>query len=566
MLQDHSSRWSAAASPGGLIGLVLTILSIIALVAAALGLTDRFRIALDEVILYPVFGVAALATLLLIYLLISYATIGYRMDAETLTITWGLSAVRIPYEQIEAVDPADEVLGEQNTGWMPFWPGYYVGTRNTDIGSVRVIATLPPRRQILISRSNGEHIAISPERPLLFMEELARWHYAYYQSLDLEESPIAERPVAAREQAPVADVSDAEQSGIGPDPYPAQREEPGAWQQAPAGPTSLSPDDVGEPQPEPYTEPPYQQAEPERSPVPAYEPEPPQQAPVAPEPVFGTPSATDRPSTPEVEPAYRRDLEPEPEPAPQAPPAPEPVFGTSMPADQEPGSAQRFGAVRPEVAASHSAEDSAQSPGQTELEEQETEPLEVWFPERPPERTPDLHGSYQQFVDAGWTSEQQSVRARNQAAATQFSPPKPVILPEGVPRSEVLQPLTRVYRSEQPSTSPAIRPMLHRDPVALSFIGVGLATTVAMTLYILVQYDDIPPSLTLHWNVDGLPGRVGEPQEIWTLPLIAVMVLIANVGLAWSIAQFDRFAARLMLSSTLIVHAVTWVALLMILE
>ena len=94
----------------------------------------------------------------------------------------------------------------------------------------------------------------------------------------------------------------------------------------------------------------------------------------------------------------------------------------------------------------------------------------------------------------------------------------------------------------------------------------GFLGTAVMSLYILVQYQDIPPSLTLHWNVDGLPGRIGEPREIWILPTITGLVLIANIGLAWSVALFDRFAARLMLGSTILVNAVTWVALLMILR
>jgi lipoprotein signal peptidase len=87
-----------------------------------------------------------------------------------------------------------------------------------------------------------------------------------------------------------------------------------------------------------------------------------------------------------------------------------------------------------------------------------------------------------------------------------------------------------------------------------------------MVTHITVQYDNIPASLTLHWNVDGMPGRVGDPQEIWVLPVIAALVLFMNVGLAWSIAQFDHFAARLMLSSTLVVHVIIWIALFTILH
>jgi hypothetical protein len=184
-----------------------------------------------------------------------------------------------------------------------------------------------------------------------------------------------------------------------------------------------------------------------------------------------------------------------------------------------------------------------------------TAPYEVWFPEPPRDPEPQ-----DQVVQQRVEKEQGLV------SRVPFAAPKPVLAPQGTPRSEIIQPLTRVYRQEPDATSPAIRPMLHRDQFSMAVAGIGLLTTLAMVGYIAMQYDDIPPSLTLHWNVDGLPGRIGEPREIWILPVIAGLVLFANLGLAWSVAQFDRFAARLLMSSTLIVHIVTWLALIMLLN
>lgn len=534
MLEDHSSRWSSAASPGGLIGLILTILSFIAVVTSILSLTGRFAIALDDTILYVVLGLSTFTTFLLVYLVSSYVAISYRMDGGKLTICWGLWSVDIPYDQIEAAEPAIDVLGDQNTGWQPFWPGYYVGTRNTDVGTVRVVATLPPRRQILISRSNGEMYAISPERPMLFMEELARWHFQFNEPIASQDYQDVDRPVPIQEQTRPADSLD---TGIGPvEPPHAVLQEPST------------------PYPAPETEE-------------AFVPETP----------------VERPDELPREADYRDDVTEDhrkqgvvPPPAqtgdrtgsiPNAPEQPAPVFGTSGPADQPPHSSPGFGTAAPEVSNPFRPNQNPPSePGEV-ASEFDPVPYEVWFPERPPEREAEFQKSYQQFVDAGWTSEQQAVESpKESSSAPPFTAPKPVISPAGLPRSQVLQPLTRVYRSETDATSPAIRPTIHRDPVSLVFIGAGLVTVAAMALYILIQYQDIPQSLTLHWNVDGLPGRIGEPEEIWILPTIAGLVFVANIGLAWSIAQFDRFAARLMLSSTLIVHVVTWVALLMILQ
>jgi hypothetical protein len=307
-----------------------------------------------------------LAAVLIAFLVWAYLSIDYQFEPAGIRITWGLWSDVIPADSIQSIAPLTQVIGTEGAGWQPFWPGYYVGKRNLEIGTVSVIATLPPRRQVLISVADGRHFAISPERPLLFMEAFTRWHAQAMHS------------------------EGATQSGTG-----------------------------------------------------------------------------------------------------------------------VPGVAERF-------------------------------------------------------VEAGWTTE---FTTHPVAAATGESPAGPrESAIDGRPDSTSESPQTRVFRSPPSATSPLLRPTILRDPVALTFTVVGVLTTAAMVVYILTQYQDIPPSLTLHWNVDGLPGRVGEPREIWVLPTIAGLVLIANLGLAWSIALFDRFAARLMLGSTICVHVVTWVALIMILR
>ncbi|MEX2426581.1 MAG: PH domain-containing protein [Thermomicrobiaceae bacterium] len=469
MLEDHSSRWSAAASPGGLIGLVLTILSVMAVVASILSIVGSFELGVSELLLYVVLGVSSFAMGVFLYLLVGYISIRYRLDTDHLFIRWGLWSIHIPYDQIEALAPATEVLEDQQHGWIPFWPGYYIGTLKTDIGDVQVVSTLPARRQILILRSDGEVFAISPERPLLFMEELARW-------IGEEGQPDARQPMAT-EPEPLADVK----PDI-PETPPAQ---------------------IGE-------------------------------QPAVPEP--GQSAAAIPAAEPEASFGYSPDLEPSPLPARPTP---------------DPAAAEYVGPDlyrRPE----HDAD---------------TSRYQIWSPPEIADAYGVFENPAQLFVDAGWTQEHAAVDGQpSQSGQPRLQAPKPVILPKGMPRSQVLQPLTRVHRGEPAATSPAIRPAIHRDSVSLLFIGIGVLATAAMAMLILVQYQDLPSSLTLHWNVDGQPGRIGEPQEIWILPVIASLVLVANVGLAWSIALFDRFAARLMLSSTLIVHLVTWIALLMILN
>jgi hypothetical protein len=359
--RHYVSQWRAAASPGGLVGLLLIILSALVLSGSVLGLTGRADIPLPDVALWLVFVVSIVVGLLLAFLIWGYLSIRYELDPKHLRIRWGLRTHTIFLDDISFIGPLTGDSRPRQRGWRPFWPGYYISRAKTPVGIIRTVATLPPRRQVLIVSDRGERFAISPERPILFLEEFGR----------------------------LLEVIDRDRTEI----------------------------------------------------------------------VDG-----DHPETP----------------------------------------AQRL-------------------------------------------------------LDAGWTGEFIPVSA-SPSTAPIIGPSQPQ-----VGSLEVPSPPVSVVRSKPSSTSPLLRPIILSDPVALLFLALGVLTTALMAVFILVRFQDVPPSITLHWTVEGLPGRVGTAQEIWILPTICGLVLIANFGLAWSIALFDRFAARLLLGSTLLVQVVAWVALLTLL-
>lgn len=342
-------RWRAAASPGGLIGILIIILSVLGAGGAILVLAGVASVPLPT----PVIGVATvLFTVVAVgaaYLVYGYTTIGYAFGDDVLEIRWAGRRYPIDLASVTYIGPAIEVLEERPGRWQRFWPGYYVGVRQEKVGPVRVVATLPLRRQLLIS-TDTEHFAISPERPVLFVEEYGR---------------------------------------------------------------------------------------------------------------------------------LRRALD-----------------------------AQRTDGF-PTVA-----------PGQ----------------------------GAQRLAEAGWTMQY------------------PVIAPGRGPRGE--QPeaasATGSYQIAAPGrgVSPLLRPVLLADRVARLFLAMAILLNLLMVGYILLKYDSIPQSITLHWNVNGLPDRIGSPREIWTLPLITGLVTLANFGLAWSIVTFDRFAARFLLGGTCLVQLGAWVALI----
>ena len=109
----------------------------------------------------------------------------------------------------------------------------------------------------------------------------------------------------------------------------------------------------------------------------------------------------------------------------------------------------------------------------------------------------------------------------------------------------------------------ADRPLsLFADRPAVGLILLGGALIAAMVWFILLRFDAVPQTLPLHYNATGQPDRIGTPREIFFFPLIAALVAVANLALAWSVIRFDRFAARLLLGGTCLVQTVAWVALL----
>jgi hypothetical protein len=344
----------ATPSAGGLIGVVslgAVLGLLLGTILALLGLVDS---SLPVGLLWAVLFLSTGGAIGLGYLLFGYFTIGYDIGDSVLVIRWGNRSQEIPLTSIVYAGPAAPVIGDRGPAWRWFWPGYYVGRQATALGSVHVVATQSPSRQLLIS-TGSTHYAISPNRPEMFLERLAR----------------ARRAVLG------------------------EQTEPQAW-----------------------------------------------------------------------------------------------IAGQ------------------------------------------------------------------QQLAEAGWTVEFPTLEPVERARAHWIDrSPADRARPAGGAR-EVAQ---RTLHG---------RPLglfLLEDRVGLVFLMLAVALTLAMVAYLLVQYEQLPQSLVLHWNANGLPDRIGTRRDLWLLPVITAIVTVANIGLAWLAETFDRFAARLLLAGACMVQLVAWVALLSIL-
>lgn len=102
------------------------------------------------------------------------------------------------------------------------------------------------------------------------------------------------------------------------------------------------------------------------------------------------------------------------------------------------------------------------------------------------------------------------------------------------------------------------------DRSALGLLGVGLLSLLLMAVVLGSQLGRLADPTVLHLDAAGIPDRWGPPTVFWRIPLLAGMVTLTNLVLAWFLAPRDRFLSRFVLAAALVVQLLAWVAVLKI--
>ena len=121
---------------------------------------------------------------------------------------------------------------------------------------------------------------------------------------------------------------------------------------------------------------------------------------------------------------------------------------------------------------------------------------------------------------------------------------------------------------EPESIIPAVqRSLLLHDRLALVLIAAGAAGAVLLLGYLTLISPQLPGQIALHFDARGVPDRFGAPAGLLILPLIAGLTWLVNTlgGLWLHRNSRERAAAYLLLTATLFVQALVWVATLSLL-
>lgn len=92
-------------------------------------------------------------------------------------------------------------------------------------------------------------------------------------------------------------------------------------------------------------------------------------------------------------------------------------------------------------------------------------------------------------------------------------------------------------------------------------IGVVLVSLVIMAATVAGRASAMPDWFPIHLNAEGAPDRFGTPATLWRIPLMAGMMTVMSVTVGWYVMKHDAFAARFAIVSTLLIHAMCWIAL-----
>ncbi|HEX5499789.1 MAG TPA: hypothetical protein VFX03_11195, partial [Thermomicrobiales bacterium] len=145
------------------------------------------------------------------------------------------------------------------------------------------------------------------------------------------------------------------------------------------------------------------------------------------------------------------------------------------------------------------------------------------------------------------------------------------------PEDEPIQPRparrTRTTRSARPArraSAPAAPRMqvpaflaqadLTSDRIALGLLGLNVLSVILMAIVLGSGIGSLPSTIVLYLDAAGLPDRWGPPRVLWRIPLLAAMITLINLVIAWFLSPLDRFASRFLLATAFVVQLLAWVA------
>jgi len=99
-----------------------------------------------------------------------------------------------------------------------------------------------------------------------------------------------------------------------------------------------------------------------------------------------------------------------------------------------------------------------------------------------------------------------------------------------------------------------------RDRLGLGLLGTALTAVLALFGLLCARFPALPRLLPLHFDAAGHPDRLGPQGQVFFVPLIGLIVLLANGGLGGWLYRRERLAAYLLWGGAVLVEVLLWAA------
>jgi hypothetical protein len=105
-----------------------------------------------------------------------------------------------------------------------------------------------------------------------------------------------------------------------------------------------------------------------------------------------------------------------------------------------------------------------------------------------------------------------------------------------------------------------------QDRAAQAWIAAAVIANLALFAFIALRFPNLPDLLPLHFDATGMPDRIGSRIELFRLPLIGLLVLVVNNGLALLLHRREPLATYLLLASAFAAQLLLAVAIYQIVQ
>ena len=99
-----------------------------------------------------------------------------------------------------------------------------------------------------------------------------------------------------------------------------------------------------------------------------------------------------------------------------------------------------------------------------------------------------------------------------------------------------------------------------RDRLGLALLGAALLALLALIGLLAFKYPTLPHLVPLHFDAAGKPDRLGPRANIFTIPLIGLLVFLFNGALGWVVHHRERVASYLLWGGAVLVQILVWTA------